>query len=112
MSSALASLDLKTNDPHFEAGMKQGAAELHDPLKPTSKTEPAWEDAFMSPQRLHGVILVAGSDVKNCQAKLDKIKNLLGSSMKITSTVSGKTRPGKMDKHEQSVISVPPLIRR
>ncbi|KAI7239998.1 hypothetical protein KC343_g4327 [Hortaea werneckii] len=100
MAGALANLDLKTQDAAFEAGMKKGAASLHDPLKAGSTSEPAWEEAFGAPQNLHGVLFAAGSAQKNCQEKLDKVKSILGASMKVIATVSGKVRPGEMKGHE------------
>ncbi|KAI7198629.1 hypothetical protein D0869_00372 [Hortaea werneckii] len=100
MASVLANLDLKTQDAAFEAGMKKGAAALHDPLKAGSTSEPVWEEAFGAPQHLHGVVFAAGSAQKNCQEKLEKIKSILGTSMKVVTTVSGKVRPGEMKGHE------------
>jgi len=101
MSQVLAQLDLATQDLHFEGGMKSEAASLNDPLKDGTAAEPAWEAAFSSPAKLHGVLLSAGSDRQECQKKLDKITGILGSSIRVTTTISGKVRPGAMEGHEQ-----------
>ena len=103
MSSVLQSLDLGTGDRDFERGMKSAAASLNDPLKPGSSSEPAWEDAFLSPQNLHGVLLVAGSDDKICNDKLQKIQGIFGSSVKEVTRIGGKVRQGAMKGHEQWV---------
>ena len=103
MAPVLQSLDLGTGDRDFEQGMKSAAASLNDPLKPGSSSEPAWADAFLSPQKLHGIVLVAGSDAAICTTKLQKIQTLLGSSVKEVTRISGKVREGAMKGHEQYV---------
>lgn len=106
MSQVLASLPLKTQDLAFEAGMKAAAASLHDPVQAGS-TDPAWESAYLTPQNIHGVVLVAGSDDGVVQQKLQKLTSIFGSTVSEVSRVSGKVRPGENKGHEQLVLLTP-----
>ncbi|KAK5726532.1 hypothetical protein LTR17_012655 [Elasticomyces elasticus] len=99
MSQVLANLPLQTQDPAFEAGMKAAAASLHDPMK-SGSSDPAWESSYLTPQNIHGVILVAGSDDANVQHKLEKLTGVFGPSMSEVHRVSGKVRPGENKGHK------------
>jgi len=88
-------------DAAFINGMKAGAvSHLNDPVQPGS-SEPVWEAPYLSPQNIHGLILVAGSDDATCHSKLQKILGVLRSSVSEVTAVSGKVRPGAVKGHEQ-----------
>ncbi|EMC99592.1 hypothetical protein BAUCODRAFT_571758 [Baudoinia panamericana UAMH 10762] len=91
--------DLNTQDPAFDAGMKAGAASLADPLR-SGSSDPAWEDVYLHPENVHGVILAAGSDDGICSQKLQTIMSIFGPSAGEVHRVSGKVRPGEMKGHE------------
>lgn len=107
MSGALKNLDLQTNDQLFEAGMKAGASgndasALGDPFKAGSTTDPNWEEQWLHPEPIHGILLVAGSDDQQVRTKLEKVKGLFGQgSVKEILSISGKVRPGAEKGHEQ-----------
>ncbi|WPH01055.1 Hypothetical protein R9X50_00389000 [Acrodontium crateriforme] len=100
MATVLKSIDLNTNDSAFEAGMKKTAASLNDPLGPNS-SDPAYEPAFLAPEKIHGIILAAGDSIDSCHGKLDTIKGLFGGAIHETMPrIDGKVRPGNMKGHE------------
>lgn len=89
----------KMGDPAFASGMKAVAKEtLQDPLK---NGQPNYEKAFMSPDKLHGVILVAGNTTQIVKNKLGDIKKFLGGTVSEIETIEGKVRPGDVNGHEQ-----------
>ena len=86
-------------DEPFSSGMKAVAKDtLHDPV---ANGQPKYEPAFMSPEKLHGVILVAGNTPQIVENRLTDIKKILGATVKEISTIKGKVRPGEFKGHEQ-----------
>lgn len=86
-------------DGPFNSGMKAVAKDiLQDPV---ANGQPKYEPAFMSPDKLHGVILVASNTPEGVNNKLAAIKKVLGSTVKEVDTIEGKVRPGKNKGHEQ-----------
>ncbi|GAB7361967.1 hypothetical protein MBLNU230_g2004t1 [Neophaeotheca triangularis] len=102
MSTSLKKIDLKTNDSAFDAGMRANAASLNDPVKPNT-SEPTWETSFMG--KIHGIVLVAGSDTTQVRLKMEEIKSIFkfpgaDALVEAVVTVQGKVRPGKEKGHE------------
>lgn len=99
MATALTKLDLNMNDQAFMAGAKAAASILNDPMK-LGSSEPDWDDAFMHPGQIDGVLLVAGSDPDICSSKLQKMQSILDSTITEVTQIQGKVRPGAMKGHE------------
>lgn len=112
MSTVLAKDIGSPGDKDFQDGMKAHAVGneanpsiIGDPIKPGTN-EPDWEQPFMKPEVLHGVILVTGNDDAHVKQKLDSIKKLFqfgtaSASVKELVTISGKVRPEPNKGHEQ-----------
>ena len=87
-------------DQPFNQGMKAVAGNiLADPVQ--SNGQPKYEPAFLSPEKLHGIILVAGNTAQIVDTKLNDIKKVLGGTVKEVTTIKGKVRPGEFKGHEQ-----------
>lgn len=75
-------------DVPFHSGMKAVAADiLQDPV---ANGRPKYEPAFMSPDKLHGVVLVAGNTPQIVENKLAAIKRSLGATVKEVTAIKGK----------------------
>lgn len=86
-------------DAPFNSGMKDVAKDvLQDPV---TNGQPNYEPAFLSPDKLHGVILVASNTPQGVENRLSDIKKILGSTVKEITTIKGKVRPGEFKGHEQ-----------
>lgn len=86
-------------DGPFSFGMKAVAKDtLQDPI---ANGEPKYEGAFNSPEKLHGVVLVAGNTPQIVENKLADVKKTLGATVKEMATIKGKVRPGEVKGHEQ-----------
>lgn len=85
----------------FSKGMKVDAEDLGDPVAGESAAPSTWDAQFMSPEKIHGVVLVAGNSAANVQNKLLEVRDVLEGLMKEVVTVDGKVRPGDMRAHEQ-----------
>lgn len=100
MDEVLKTLNVGSmSDTPFNSGMKAVAKDiLNDPV---ANGQPKYEPAFMSPDKLHGVILVAGNTPQIVDNKLADIKGVLGATVKEIITIKGKVRPGSVKGHEQ-----------
>lgn len=100
MDEVLKSLSVSSmGDAPFNSGMKAVAKDvLNDPV---ANGQPKYEPAFMSPDKLHGIILIAGNTPAIVDKKLADIKGVLGATVKEVTTIKGKVRPGNVKGHEQ-----------
>ena len=95
-------------DIPFKSGMKAVAKDiLQDPV---ANGQPKYEPTFMSPDKLHGVILVASNTRQGVDNKLAAIKKVLGSTVKEVDTIEGKVRPKPNKGHEQYIFHVVPQL--
>lgn len=85
----------------FSKGMKKDAQDLGDPVADEEAAPSTWDAPFMVPQKIHGVVLVAGNSAANVKNKLFEVRDILEGLVKEIVTVDGKVRPGDMRAHEQ-----------
>lgn len=88
-------------DPTFTSGMREDAKNLGDSGAPGAdgKFQPSWDAAFL--QELHGVALVTGDSRDTVNQKLASVKQILSTSVKEVTTITGDVRPGDQKGHEQ-----------
>lgn len=75
-------------DAPFNSGMKAVAEGILQ--DPSANGQPKYEPAFMSPDKLHGVVLVAGNTPQIVENKLTAIKKSLGATVKEVTAIHGK----------------------
>ncbi|KAF2707322.1 DyP-type peroxidase [Pleomassaria siparia CBS 279.74] len=80
-------------DPAFSNGMKNDAAVLGDNgVFGDDGFVPDWDAAFL--EEIHGVALIAGDSHESVDEKLANVKDILKTTVKEISTLSGDVRPG------------------